>query len=253
MHRDGIVCDMISDGEFVGKLAKFKSEISGIYTHFHSSDSAEQSSVVLQQDNFKEALSILQNAGFNFDVIHSSNSGACAYSNIGENECIRPGVLLYGCRPDPNRDSEIGVNEAVKTYSRVSSVRNIKKDEGVSYGHYWETPKDTKIATISIGYADGFPRTISQTAYVIIKGQKYPIVGKVTMDYILADIADAQINVGDEVVVVGRSEEAQIKIDDLAQNARTIGYELLCKFGGLMNHKYILNGKELLVYKRELF
>jgi alanine racemase len=256
MHRDGIMYDWILNGntEFVEKLVKLKSVINGVYTHFHSSDSKKQKSVVLQQNNFKKAISALQNAGFNFDIIHASNSGACAYSNVGENEYIRPGTLLYGCRPDPNRDTGIDVYEAVKICSRISSVRYVKKGQGVSYGNIWKAPENTKIATIQIGYADGFPRVISKTAFVIIKGKKYPVVGRITMDYIMANIgSETEINVGDEVVIAGKSDNLQISVDELAQNARTIGYELMCKFGGLMNHKYILNGQVISFHKRELF
>ena len=241
MRRDGIACENILE------LTKIKSVINGVYTHFYSSDDKEQDSVISQRNKFKNAVSTLQNAGFDFEVIHTSNSGACVYSNVAENEFIRPGVLLYGCRPDPNREPEINVCEAARIFSRISGVRDVKKGEGVSYGHIWTAPQDTKIATVPIGYADGFPRAITQTAFVIIGGKKYPVVGRVTMDYIMADIGnEARISVGDEVVIAG-------KIDELALSAQTIGYELLCKFGGLMNHKYISGGQVVSTHKRELF
>jgi len=133
-----------------------------------------------------------------------------------------------------------------KNSLRSKGIRDVKKGEGVSYGHIWTAPQDTKIATVSIGYSDGFPRAITQTAFVTIKGKKYPIVGRVTMDYVMIDIGnEAQIRVGDEVIIE--------KIDELALNARTVGYELLCKFGGLMDHKYISDKRIITTHKRELF
>ncbi|MCL1948111.1 MAG: alanine racemase [Chitinivibrionia bacterium] len=247
MRRDGIMCeDLFSDSKILQSIKELIPVISGVYTHYHSSDNENRNSVFLQQNKFKNAISVLRHAGFNFNTIHSSNSGACVYSTVAENEFIRPGILLYGCRPDPLRDPEIKVGEAVKIISKISGIREIKKGEGVSYGHIWTAPRDTKIATVSIGYADGFPRAITKTAFVEIKGEKYPIVGRVTMDYIMVDIGNkTHICVGDDVYIIG--------IDELAINAKTIGYELLCKFGGLMNHKYISGKQVISTQKRELF
>jgi len=255
MHRDGILCEDISENaEVMRELNAIKSVITGVYTHFHSSDSEEQAGVSLQQEKFKSAVSALQNAGFNFDIIHTSNSGAISYSDIAENEFIRPGVLLYGCRPDPSRNPEMNIGEAAKICSRISSIRKIKKGEGVSYGHTWLAEKDTQIATISMGYADGFPRaTVAShstvVAHFVVRGltERFPVVGRITMDYIMLDIGDnTEINVGDEVFLAE-------SIDELALKAGTIGYELLCKFGGLMNRKYISNGNTVGVSRRELF
>jgi alanine racemase len=243
MHRNGIIADNII--EVLQKLKEVKGKITGAYTHFHSSDSENQTSVELQQKKFRETMDLLQKHGFNFDIIHTSNSGACAYSQIAGNEFIRPGVLLYGCRPDPLRDPEIKVSEAVRVCSKVSSVREIKKDEGVSYGHIWTSGKDTKIAAVPIGYADGFPRAITKTAFVIINGKKYPIVGRITMDYIMVDVGDDEVKINDKVIIKD--------IDELALNANTIGYELICRFGGLMNHKYISNGQVISIHNHELF
>lgn len=250
MHRDGIT---IFDDFVLQQLGKIKLKITGIYTHFHSADNEEEITVKLQQRKFYETVDLLKKNGFNFSVIHSSNSAACAYSEIVENEFIRPGILLYGCRPDPKRNIEVDVCEAVQICSKVSTIRLIKKGEGVSYGHIWKSEKDTKIATIPIGYADGFPRAITKTAFVIINGKKYPIVGRITMDYIMVDVGSDEIKINDKVIIAGKFEKEQITIDELALNANTIGYELLCRFGGLMNHKYISNGEVVSTHTRELF
>ena len=243
MHRDGIIDGNIN--EVLHELKEIKSKITGVYTHYHSSDNENQESVRLQQKRFHNAVDLLLKNGFNFNIIHSSNSGACVYSQIAENEFVRPGVLLYGCLPDPSRNPEIGVQEAVKICSKVTSVRQIKKGEGVSYGHIWTSGKDTKIAAVPIGYADGFPRAITKTAFVIINGKKHPIVGRITMDYIMVDIGDDEIKINDKVIIKD--------IDELAMNASTIGYELICRFGGLMNHKYISNGQVISIHTHELF
>ena len=257
MRRDGIMSeDIQNDGEILRELKEISSVISGIYTHYHSSDDKIQDSVSEQQNKFAAAVSTLQNAGLNFEVIHTSNSGACAYSKIAENEFIRPGVLLYGCRPDPARELGIGTNashcvrEAAKIYSKVSGIRKIKKGEGVSYGHTWQSQKDSQIATVAIGYADGFPRTALGASFEFEgkAGVKtFPLVGRVTMDYIMLDIGDdTEIKIGDTVALAGT-------IDELAIKSGTIGYELLCKFGGLMNRKYISDGKTAEVSVRELY
>jgi len=252
MHRDGILCeDILSSSEVMRELKEIRQGVSGVYTHYHSSDSEEQGSVVLQQNKFKDAVSALKNEGFNFEIIHSSNSGACAYSGIAENEFIRPGILLYGCRPDSGRNPEINIKEAAKICSEICGIRKIKKGDGVSYGHTWKAEKDTQIATIAMGYADGFPRVLTTTGATrfAVKGlsEHFPIVGRITMDYIMIDIGNnAEINIGDEVCLAGT-------IDELAINVRTIGYELLCKFGGLMNRKYISGSKTVGVSKRELY
>jgi len=256
MRRDGIAYSLLNDGgATIETLLKSKSCVSGIYTHFHSSDDRDQSATDTQKRQFKKAVSNLQNAGFNFDVIHTSNSGACLYSKVEEKEYIRAGVLLYGCRPDPSRPTGIDVAEAVKICALVSGVRSVKKGDGVSYGHTWKASQDTKIATIAVGYSDGFPRALSETAYVVIKGEKYPVVGRVTMDYILADVgASSSVKVGDEVIAAGNAgANLGVGIDELALNARTIGYELLCKFGAAMNHRYISGSRTVKFHERELF
>jgi alanine racemase len=255
MRRDGIMDSQINkNGKVLHELKEVKSLISGCFTHYHSSDSQSLESIILQQSKFRQALSLLRNEGFDFDIIHTSNSGACAYSHIAENEFIRPGVLLYGCRPDPSRNPEVDICEAVRVCSKVGSIREIKKGESVSYGHIWTSEKDTRIAAVPIGYADGFPRAITKTAFVIINDKKYPIVGRVTMDYIMVDIGDDDININDRVIIAGKSRgEEVIYIDELALNANTIGYELLCRFGGLMNHKYISNGQVISIHTHELF
>jgi len=256
MRRDGISHAYFSDGnETLKTLSKSKSAISGVYTHFHSSDDKDQSGTDTQKRHFKKAVSNLQNAGFKFDVIHTSNSGACLYSKVEEREYVRAGVLLYGCRPDPSRPTGIDVAEAVKICARVSGVCSIKKGDGVSYGHTWKASQDTKIATIAVGYSDGFPRALTETAYVVIKGESYPIVGRVTMDYILADIgASASVSTGDEVIAAGNAgADFKVSIDELALNARTIGYELLCKFGASMNHKYVSGSRTIAFHERDLF
>jgi alanine racemase len=249
MHRDGILCDdILFDSEALRELKEISQVVSGVYTHYHSSDSKEQGSVILQQNKFKSAVSALQNSGFNFDMIHTSNSGACAYSDIAENEFIRPGVLLYGCRPDSGRDPEINIREAARVCSKIISIRSVKKGEGVSYGHSWQAENDTQVATIAMGYADGFPRA-TVAPHFVVRGltERFPVVGRITMDYIMLDIGNnTEINVGDEVFLAE-------SIDELALKAGTIGYELLCKFGGLMNRKYIFGGQTVGVSRRELY
>lgn len=256
MRRDGIPHGLLSDGsQTLQALCAVKSCVSGIYTHFHSSDDKDISITDAQKRQFRKAVSILQNSGFDFDVIHSSNSGACLYSKVEEREHVRVGVILYGCRPDPSRAAGINCAEAVKICASVCAVRGVKKGEGVSYGHIWKAPADTNVATISVGYSDGYPRNLSTTAFVAIGGVKYPVVGRVTMDYILADVgANPSVKVGDEVIVAGNAgADLGVSIDELAINAGTIGYELLCKFGVSLNHRYISGSRAVVYRERELF
>ena len=128
---------------------------------------------------------------------------------------------------------------ALTLASEVSFVKAVGPDEGVSYGHHHRTAIPTVVATVPIGYADGYPRRLSQAGSVLIGGEAHPLAGTVTMDQIVVDVGDADIGVGDEVVLLGRQDGAEITADDWAQALGTISHEVVCGIGPRVPRRYV--------------
>jgi alanine racemase len=157
-------------------------------------------------------------------------------------DLVRPGVMMYGYYPSDETSESISILPAMTFKSRVSFIKNAPENFSVSYGRKFITSRPTKIATIPVGYADGYNRLLTNNAQVTIRGKKFPLVGRVCMDLVMADIGeDNDIQIGDEVILFGKSSENAMTVEQICQQLDTIPYEVTCWISKRVPRRYIMN------------
>ena len=198
----------------------------GAFTHFANADEPGGGTVGAQLKLFSEALAALAKRGLKPRHIHYANSaGIVLPDSVPGCTLARPGIALYGCKPDPKQAYPLDLRPVVALKSRVVNIKRVAAGTPVSYGGRYVTDRETCIATIPLGYGIGYPRSLADRAHVLIRGGRYRIAGTVTMDYCMVDAGPRPaIEVGDEVTALG-SQRATITADDLALLDGTIGYE----------------------------
>ena len=203
----------------------------GIFTHFCVSDSGDEGREFTEKQfsNFEYTVNSLRENKVSFDIVHCSNSGATLdYPNTYCN-MVRAGVILYGLKPSPVCGVNIGLKPVMSMKTVIAHIKTIESGATVSYGRTFTADRKIKIATVPVGYADGFIRAYSKDGYMIINGRKAPIVGRVCMDQTMPDVTDIpDVNIGGEVLVFGSGEHGERTADDLAECADTINYEVVC-------------------------
>lgn len=204
--------------------------LGGVYTHFASADEIESTFAAVQSKRFDAALEAIRASGIDIDTVHAANSAAALTFPASRRDLVRIGIAMYGIAPGPDleaRCAELRPGLAVK--SNVSYVKPVAAGEGVSYGSTYRCPRDTVIATVPIGYADGIARRSGSVGVeVLIRGRRHPIVGVVTMDQLMVDVGDTPVAVGDEVVLIGSQGDEEIRANEIASRLGTIGYEVVC-------------------------
>ena len=214
----------------------------GIFSHFALSDSPDKSYTNLQAENFRRMLSTI---GVDFPIRHLYNSAAIV-DMPPEFDMAREGIILYGLLPSDTVDlSRIGgIKPAMALRSHVSFVKTLPAGTPISYGCTYCADRESVIATVMAGYADGVPRLLSNRGEVIIRGMKAPIVGRVCMDQLMVDVTHIPgVQPGDTVTIFGTDGEAAITADEAAEKARTIGYELVCGIAPRVPRVYLKNGE----------
>lgn len=202
--------------------------VEGIFTHFAFAD-MNQKFTFYQIDLFDKLLRDLRKDGVEIPLVHAANSmGVLDYKNSHFN-MVRPGLVIYGLYP--KEKLKIDLKPVLKLKTRVIFIKKVPAGSGISYGHDYVTSKATKIATIPIGYGDGYPRNLSNKAYVLIRGKKFRMCGRICMDQIMIDVGNAKVEVGDEVVLIGSQGKSRITAEELADLANTIPYEIVCGLG----------------------
>lgn len=211
------------------KAASLKGFIfEGVFTHFTDADRTKDSEDGFTDKQFKlfsKALESFEKANLKPIYAHTCNSAALISDNDKHLDFCRPGIILYGLKPS----SKLKLNEDFKPVmtlkSVVSMVKEIDENTPISYGRTFVTNKKTRIATVTAGYADGYPRALSNKAYVLINGQKANIVGRVCMDQMCVDITDIEnVKIGDEVILFGK----ELPVEEIAELCSTINYEIVC-------------------------
>ena len=205
----------------------------GIFMHFAISDEGINDFTNKQYENYINAVKFLEDSGIDFAIHHVSNSGAILDYPLFRLDMVRAGIILYGYNASPY---EHKLKPALSLKSVVSHVKVINKGDSVSYGRTFIAKEDTRVATIPIGYADGFYRS-NTGSFVIINGEKCKIIGRVCMDQMMVISNTAQV--GDEVTVIGKGIEA----DDIAKYNHTISYEVLCSIGERVPRIYVYDGE----------
>ena len=229
MHRVGVYPPERA-AEFVGRVVGAGLTLEGLWTHFARS---EEDDVTTKEQiaRFHDAVESLRAAGHAPRYLHAANSAATILHPDAHFDIVRPGIAIYGVEPGPGVGSWLGLRPALAWRSSVTMVKRLPAGDRVSYGHRYRLEHDAVIATVPVGYADGYPRALSSRADVLIGGRRCRVAGNVTMDQILADCHDADVRPGDEVVLLGRQGDEEITAEELAQHAETIGYEIVTRIG----------------------
>jgi alanine racemase len=201
--------------------------LKGIYSHLACGDDPQSPMTALQLERFLEACAHITRIGAPMPLRHLANSGGVLHFPDTHLDMVRPGILLYGVLPDPASLDAVDVQPALSLVSQVVYFKVVKAGNPVSYGATWAPLADTRVVTIPIGYGDGYPRALSSRGEVLIRGRRYPIVGRICMDQFMVDIDHDSAWNEDEVVLIGRQGEAAIPVEALASTAGTIPYEIL--------------------------
>jgi alanine racemase len=220
--------------------------IEGLFTHFASADETDKSYTFMQFERFMNICSELNRIGLFIPIKHVANSAAIIEFPEMHLDMVRPGIIAYGLYPSDDVDkTKIDLKPAMTLKANVILVKDVEIDTCISYGRIFTTKNDSKIATIPIGYADGFTRLLSNNARVLINGEFAPIVGRICMDQCMADVTanKIEVQVGDEVVIFGSQAGKQIRIEDLAAALGTINYEIICLIGKRVPRVYIQEGE----------
>ncbi len=195
---------------------------------------------------FKEAIETMENRGIRFAVRHCANSGAvCDYPEL-QLDMVRPGIILYGMEPSGSIRSPLDLRPAMELKTVISQKKTIPAGATVSYGRTFTAANDMVIATVPIGYADGYPRKFSGQAEMLVPGKRVPVVGRVCMDQLMVDVtAVPEAHEGDVVTVFGHDGDAFLPVDELASLNDTIHYEMVCLVGKRVPRIYWKNGKQV--------
>ncbi|HEV8299060.1 MAG TPA: alanine racemase [Acidimicrobiales bacterium] len=231
MHRIGAAPD-----EAVALAERIASEpmleLEAVWTHCAVADEPEDPFTATQLDRFDATVDALRQAGFGRLLRHAGNSAVGLAHPRGHYDLVRFGIALYGIAPSPQLDGAVALQPALTLRSEVTHVQTVATGEGVSYGRRWRAPAPTRVATVPIGYADGVRRSLPECGgEVIVRGQRRPMVGVVTMDQLMIDCGDLAVEIGDEVVLIGERDGLRITAEEIAARLGTIGYEVVCAIG----------------------
>lgn len=199
--------------------------VCGAFTHMATADHKEKDAALAQLDRFDEALSHMDTSG-DF-IVSSANSAGVIDIPRSWHNLARPGIILYGPQPSDVMTNKLDLQYAMSLISHVTHVQTLRKGEALGYGGTFVADHDMKTATVPIGYADGYPRALSNKGTVLIGGKRCPIVGRVCMDQLMVACGD-DVKPGDEVVLIGKQGSEEVTIDELTAAAGTIPHEVLC-------------------------
>ncbi|MDX9923371.1 MAG: alanine racemase [Ignavibacteriaceae bacterium] len=213
--------------------------VEGIYTHLANSENSDLSYTRLQFDRFNEVLRFYEKHSIEAPIRHISNSGAICQMPEANLDMVRPGIMLYGVYPSYEMIKPIQVLPALQWKSLVVYFKVIKPNHPVGYGSKWVSDHNIRAVTVPVGYGDGYLRGMSGSAEVIIRNKRYPVIGSISMDQIVVNIEQDSAFNGDEVILIGKSVQSEIKVEDLAKWAGTIPYEVLTNINTRVPRIYI--------------
>ena len=234
--------DSVKEIKEIAALPHLKMD--GIFTHFARSDEKDKTFTTKQFDAFEAMISNLENAGVTFKNHHCANSAAILEYPDASLDLARAGIILYGLWPSDEVKRDITLRPVLSLYSHVVHVKTLQKGRTISYGGTVTLEKDTKIATIPVGYADGYCRGLSSVGYVLIRGKKAPILGRVCMDQFMVDVSDiSDVEVMDLVTLIGKDYDQEITLEDLGELSGRFNYEFACDLGMRIPRLYYKDGK----------
>lgn len=221
-------------------------DIDGIFTHFSSADEgAGDDYTKMQYRRFRDACDRLKANGLEIPLRHCCNSAALIRFPEMHMDMVRPGVILYGIKPSVTMDcGRLHLKPAMQFKAKITHIKEVEPGVCVSYGRKFETKKTTKIATLPVGYADGYSRLLSGKSQVIAGGKICDVIGNICMDQCMIDVSSVNnISVGDDVILFGRDKDMEISVESLAEKMGTINYEILCIIGKRIPRIYLKDGR----------
>lgn len=229
--------------EEISKLPNIVME--GLYTHFSKADEGDKSYTMKQMEAYTWMKEELTGRGITFSYYHCCNSaGIIDLKGAGQN-LARAGISTYGMYPSEEVHKEnVDLKPALELISHVAFVKWVDEGKMISYGGTYVTKRRTKIATIPVGYGDGYPRSLSNKGYMLIHGKKAPIIGRVCMDQCMVDVTEIEdVKFGDEVVLVGRDGDEYLSVETLSRLSDRFNYEFVCLMGKRIPREYIRRGE----------
>jgi alanine racemase len=236
MHRAG-VWPPEDAAAFVGRVQAAGLRVEGTWTHLAVS-AEDPDETARQLDRFEAAVADVRAAGHDPGILHAANTGALLLHPRAHLDLVRPGIGLYGLPPAPGVGADRGLRPALRWTSTVVNVKPLAAGERLSYGLRYRLERDAIVATVPVGYADGYPRALSSLAEVLIRGRRRRVAGNVTMDQLMVDCGEGPIEPGDEVVLLGAQGSESLGAEELAGLAGTIGYELVTRIGPRVPRRY---------------
>ncbi len=217
--------------------------ISGIFSHFACSDADDLDFSREQVRRFRSTLSQLRRAGMELPLIHMANSNAVLRLPEAHFDAVRPGLMLYGLFSRPELRARVQLEPVLSMRTRIMQCRRLAEGEKLGYGRTFTTWRDSVIATLPVGYHDGFIRQFSNTGEVLVRGRRVPVVGRVCMDQTLVDVTDVpDAQPGDEVVIYGAQGTDSISVEEMANRVERIPYELTCSVGPRVRREFVQDG-----------
>lgn len=239
--------DIPSSIDEIEKISKLDNlEIAGIFSHFSTADEEDVNYTIFQKNTFDSMIARLEERSINLGKKHLSNDAGFIKHGI-KYDLVRSGISMYGCYPSDvlAKEREVELSKVFSWYSKVSFVKEVEAGTSISYGRTFIAEKRMKIATVAVGYADGYRRSFSNKGYVLIKGQEAPVVGRITMDQTMVDVTDINgVTIGDKVTLIGEDEGREISVEMLADWDNTINYEIMTSISKRVDRIYYKIDKE---------
>ena len=218
---------------WIPELKKLRAlKLEGIFSHFSHAESVQGDYTRKQLEIFTGVVENFRRQNITLPLVHLANSAATITLPAAYFDMVRPGIMLYGVYPSPEMASQISLKPVLTWKTRILQLKKVPPESSISYGQTFITKRESMIATLPIGYADGYQRLLSNRGQILVRGQRAPVVGKVCMDLTMIDVTDIRnVQQGDEVVLLGRQGDAEISADEMATWANTISYEILTSIG----------------------
>lgn len=217
----------------------------GIFSHFATADEKDLTRTALQKEKFISFITMLENREIEIPVKHINNSAGIM--NFDEHfDMVRAGIVLYGLYPSEEVDKNLlDIKPAMKWIAEISHIKELEPGREISYGATYKTAETRTVATIPVGYADGYPRCLSNVGKVLVNGKEAPILGRICMDQFMIDVTGIEnVTIGSTVTLVGNDGNATLSMEDVSQQAHSFNYELPCRIARRVPRIYIKNGKE---------
>ncbi len=220
-------------------------EIEGIFTHYAKADEKDKQYAYLQKERFLSFIHDLEESGMEFRLKHIDNSAGTMELDDDEFDMVRLGIVTYGLYPSDEVDKSIQIKPVMSLIAHVAYVKTLPANVGVGYGWTYTTTRETKVATVTVGYADGYPRAQSNVGRVLIHGQYADIIGRVCMDQIMVDVTHIpDVKIEDEVILIGEADGNRITVEEVAEPAASFNYELVCNIARRVPRVYYENGRD---------